>query len=596
MKKQVNLLKHWWNKDCRTHQKKVRQIRSYLHEIEDKPIPDWELPKYTWRDLISAKRAYKKVIKQAKKASWRKFLEYALNMDQLGKVIRSMKPKCEAEIALGKNRDGTSMTPEQTINNLCNEHFPKCKNEEERLPYEELREVYASTHNCEIDDADGRFLSKERLVTAIKSFVSLKAPGTDGFPPYVYKNFGESALTRLQNIYKASFLLELQPQIWRDVKVIFIPKVGKSDYSDPRSFRPISLMQFMFKIFEKLMLWELEEQTGLQLHENQHGFRKGRSTDSTLTSLTGCIEKGLQAQHYTVAIFMDIKGAFDNIQNDCIAKAMADKGSKSKFIKWFQDFLHNRNINVEYKGITIKRWPVMGAPQGGVASPWMWNIIADELHEKISTIPGVRSEGFADDTVLFATDKNLGKAIKNLQVGVCQLEKWAKDQSLEFCMKKTKVIIFSRRNKLMVRKKVPPKLKMMGKELPYSNQHKNLGITFDRKLKYKAHLKDRMSKAKGILIQLSNSMGKLYGLKPTAALWVYKAVARAMLTHGCLIWHQLCDSETVRDQLRSFQRRGLLNLGFFRKSTPTAGLELITYTKPLPLFIKQQAALSYLRT
>ena len=91
------MLKEWWNKDCRTHQKKVRQIRSYLHEIEDNPLQDWELPKYTFRDLKDAKKAYKKAIKKAKQASWRKFLESAINMDQLGKVIRSMKPKCEAE-------------------------------------------------------------------------------------------------------------------------------------------------------------------------------------------------------------------------------------------------------------------------------------------------------------------------------------------------------------------------------------------------------------------------------------------------------------------------------------------------------------------
>ena len=421
------MLKDWWNKDCRKHQKLVRQIRSYIHEIEAKPIPDWELPKYTFQDLISAKKAYKKAIKKAKKASWRKFLESALSMDQLGKVIRSMKPKCEAEINLFKNRDGTSMTPEQTINKLCNEHFPQCQNEEERQPYEELREAFVTTRHCQIDDADARFLSTERLKTAIKSFVSLKAPGTDGIPPYVYKNFGEAALTRLLNIFKASFLLELQPQKWRDVKVIFIPKIGKTDYSDPRSFRPISLMQFMFKIFEKLILWELEEQTGMKLNENQHGFRKGRSVDSALTSFAGWIEKGLQARFYTVAIFMDIKGAFDNIQNKRIAEAMAAKGCKPKFIRWFQDFLHNRNINVEYKGTKLKRWPVMGAPQGGVASPWMWNIIADHLHDKISTIPGIRSEGFADDTILFATHKNLGKAIKNLQGGINHLEQWQDD-------------------------------------------------------------------------------------------------------------------------------------------------------------------------
>ena len=124
----------------------------------------------------------------------------------------------------------------------------------------------------------------EKLITSIKSFGNFKAPGSDGLCPFVYKQLGPLALQRLLQIYKASYLLGITPQIWRDVKVIFIPKVGKTDFSDPRSFRPISLMQFMYKILEKLLLWEQEGPNGLQLHENQHGFRKGRSCESTLTS------------------------------------------------------------------------------------------------------------------------------------------------------------------------------------------------------------------------------------------------------------------------------------------------------------------------
>ena len=39
-----------------------------------------------------------------------------------------------------------------------------------------------------------------------------------------------------------------------------------------------------------------------------------------------------------------------------------------------------------------------------------------------------------------------------------------------------------------------------------------------------------------------------------------------------------------------------MQLGHFRRSTPTAGLELITHVLPLDLFIKQQALMAYYRT
>ena len=45
------------------------------------------------------------------------------------------------------------------------------------------------------------------------------------------------------------------PQIWRQSKVIFIPKLGKDDYSKAKSFRPISLTPFLFKTLERLSYW-----------------------------------------------------------------------------------------------------------------------------------------------------------------------------------------------------------------------------------------------------------------------------------------------------------------------------------------------------
>ena len=61
------------------------------------------------------------------------------------------------------------------------------------------------------------------------------------------------------NIMKSSYLLGLIPDNWREVRVIFIPKDGKDDYTSPRAWRPISLMNFVMKIMEKLLLWEHED-------------------------------------------------------------------------------------------------------------------------------------------------------------------------------------------------------------------------------------------------------------------------------------------------------------------------------------------------
>ena len=75
-------------------------------------------------------------------------------------------------------------------------------------------------------------------------------------------------------------------------------------------------------------------------------------------------------------------GAFDNATNEGIKRMMAKKGCNDLIIAWFIDFLEHRHITVKYKGYEVQFWPSKGTPQGGVASPWLWNIIvADEIHD-----------------------------------------------------------------------------------------------------------------------------------------------------------------------------------------------------------------------
>ena len=136
-------------------------------------------------------------------------------------------------------------------------------------------------------DSDERanFITEQKVRLAISTFGDSKSPGPDGIRPIVLKKLGSNAIKRLTHIFKASYLIGYTPKSWRKSNVIFIPKPNKDDYSDPRSFRPISLMTFFMKVMERLVLWHLNETAFRDnpLNDNQHGFRKGKSCDSALT-------------------------------------------------------------------------------------------------------------------------------------------------------------------------------------------------------------------------------------------------------------------------------------------------------------------------
>ena len=122
-----------------------------------------------------------------------------------------------------------------------------------------------------------------------------KAPGPDGLPARVLRNIGHAGRVQLMNIFKASVLLRYVPKKWREDSAIFIPKPGKDDYSQVRSFRPITLAPVLCKVLECVILWHLKEKAILQsaLSVNQHAFRNDYSTDTALATTVHQIEAAM---------------------------------------------------------------------------------------------------------------------------------------------------------------------------------------------------------------------------------------------------------------------------------------------------------------
>jgi hypothetical protein len=95
-------------------------------------------------------------------------------------------------------------------------------------------------------------------------------------------------------------------------------------------------------------MWQLDELCLMDkpLHDNQFAFRKGRSTEHALSKTVNYIETHTdKVNSYVVGVFMDIRGAFDNISTESIREAMAKHDVDEIIQSWYGHYLENRQCS-----------------------------------------------------------------------------------------------------------------------------------------------------------------------------------------------------------------------------------------------------------
>jgi hypothetical protein len=100
-------------------------------------------------------------------------------------------------------------------------------------------------------------------------------------------------------------------------EVIMIPKPGKPPH-EATSYRPISLLPILSKLFEKLLLKRLKiiiEEKKL-IPDHQFGFRNQHSTIDQVHRITNIIEQTLEEKKVCSTVFLDVTQAFDKVWHE----------------------------------------------------------------------------------------------------------------------------------------------------------------------------------------------------------------------------------------------------------------------------------------
>ena len=127
---------------------------------------------------------------------------------------------------------------------------------------------------------------------------------------------------------------------------------------------------------------------------------------------------------FSLAVFLDVSAAFDNLDSTQGIKAMKDKGIASNLTNWYWHYLQNRISTVSLNGVTRSRLVKKGCPQGGVLSVLLWNIAFDDLLNRFNK-GRVTCVGFADDACLIITGKDLATMYRLMNKAIKTAIQWA---------------------------------------------------------------------------------------------------------------------------------------------------------------------------
>jgi len=78
------------------------------------------------------------------------------------------------------------------------------------------------------------------------------------------------------------------------------------------------------------------------LSSNQFGFQKNKSTNQALIQLITCIVNSIDTNQKSLAIFLDIIKAFDNVNHNILLENLELIGIRGVALKWFQTYFNNR--------------------------------------------------------------------------------------------------------------------------------------------------------------------------------------------------------------------------------------------------------------
>lgn len=318
----------------------------------------------------------------------------------------------------------------------------------------------------------------------------------------------------------------------------------------PSSYRPISLLSCLGKIYERLILSRIQAfLTEREIIPNhQFGFRHGRSTVHQLARVSGKIKECLTQKKSAGMLSVDLQAAFDTIWHAGLMHKLMDLDLPLYLVKLIHSFLQDRKFQVKVGGSTSTPRSIQaGVPQGAVLSPTLFNIYISD----IPMIPEVEISQFADDTAILAWSHKTSAVINKLQRASKKLLSYFNRWRIRINGNKSVACLFTKKT---AQRHIPNTMVAIGQdEVEWSHNLKYLGLYLDKRLTYKTHVENIVQKTERLVRVLYPLINRKSKLSLQNKVMLYKVIFRPTMSYACPIWSKC--ARTHLDKLQISQNK-----------------------------------------
>ena len=390
------------------------------------------------------RNVYNKVVRAAKKLHFNREIENAgtntkLIWQTLKKAINITVKKSD----IGHLRHNGILIEDDRIKaNIFNEFFANVGKDAIKdlpPPQKDFRDYLGSS--TVLNSIVINPITPEALIGVIKSLKPKDSKDINGISSCLLQLVASEISVPMSHIFNLSIKEGIFPDCLKVSKTVPIFKNG--DHLDVNNYRGVSLIDSFSKVFEKALATRIIsflDQNSF-FYKNQFGFRQGFSTSFAITKVTDFITNALNKNERVLAIFLDIKKAFDSCDREILLTKLYNAGIRGVANNLFRSYFQGRKQKVSVNG-TFSEFTTnitLGVLQGSILGVLMFLIYINDIQASCTELTNIL---FADDNTGLIKDEKMDDLIKKSNNQLNDLYIWYNSNKLALHPSKSRAMLF----------------------------------------------------------------------------------------------------------------------------------------------------------
>ena len=338
--------------------------------------------------------------------------------------------------------------------------------------------------------SDFHEISQDDIIKCIHDS-STKTCDLDPIPTSLLKECMSDLAPYITNVINASLTSGAVPDLYKQAVVKPLLKKSGLDEHQLKNFRPVSNLNFLSKILERVVLNQiLQHIESNNLGElYQSAYKQNHSTETALLKVTSDILDEIDDKKVCFLVLLDLSAAFDTIDHEILIKRLQTSFLLSgTVLDWFKSYLDERYMSVKVGNEMSKKTLLKyGVPQGSVLGPVLFTMYVQPLSKLIHDF-GLQCHLYADDTQLYCSCAidDIENVINTISQCINAISLWMNTNKLKLNEDKTEAILFGTSKSI---KEISCEYLMVcDNKILLSDTVKNLGVTLDRELSMTQHI------------------------------------------------------------------------------------------------------------